>query len=475
MIHGGVPVDERERAIDDFLERPEFPLLLTSEVGGEGIDLQKACVVINYDLPWNPMVVEQRIGRVDRIGQESPIIYILNFVVEHSVEEKILGRLLNRIRIFEESIGELDEIIGGQIEELAKKTLRGELVEEDLERVLRQTEDAIGHRVTQARKMIPIVDSLMAADQALLDEINAVVGERQIPAERELLLFLNRFLEKRYPGCQLPAEAIRQVVSVDLHGPLAQEIEQRSASLGDDSLVFARRIGTGSISLTLSRDAAYRHTRAELVHLNHPLCRFAIDELQKTDTEHGAAFSLGIRPGVLSSGVYLFLLAFLHIATFRPSNKMVLIVVKRESQDLLTEPEQTTRLLLEILENGLDTRSQALPDGEFASLKVKLLRGLDELKNELETRERKLDQARREQQRASQVAGFEFRLGRAQERLDRLMQSGAQDFAVRMARFQAAKAQKERDNFIQSKPASAWTGIEPEEIAVGMLHVAEKF
>jgi SNF2 family DNA or RNA helicase len=142
MIHGGISVDERERSIDDFLERSDVPLLLTSEVGGEGIDLQKACVVINYDLPWNPMVVEQRIGRVDRIGQESPIIYIINFVVEHSVEERILGRLLTRIRIFEESIGELDDIIGGQIEELAKKALRGELVDTDLD-ILRQTEDAI--------------------------------------------------------------------------------------------------------------------------------------------------------------------------------------------------------------------------------------------------------------------------------------------------------------------------------------------
>jgi superfamily II DNA or RNA helicase len=475
MIHGGVPVDEREHAIDDFLERPEFPLLLTSEVGGEGIDLQKACVVINYDLPWNPMVVEQRIGRVDRIGQESPIIYVINFVVEHSVEERILGRLLTRIRIFEESIGELDEIIGDQIEELAKKTLRGELADDDLERVLRQTEDAIGHRVTEARKMLSNVDSLLAADQALMDEINAVVGERQIPAERELLLFLNRFLEKRYPGCQLPNEAIRQVVSVDLHGPLAHEIEQCSASLGDDSLVFARRIGTGSISLTLSRDAAYRHSRAELVHLNHPICRFAIAELQKSNTEHGAAFSLGIRPGILPEGEYLFLLAFLHIPTFRPSNKMVLIVANRESRNLLTDPEQTTRLLLEILENGQDTRSQSLPDPQFVSLKERLLGGLNELKNELEARERKLDQARREQRYATQVAGFEFRLSRAQERLDRLRESGAQDFAVRMARFQAAKAQKERDTFVQAKPTSAWTGIEPEEVAVGMLYVAEKF
>ena len=76
MIHGGVPVDEREQAIDDFLERSDVPLLLTLEVGGEGIDLQKASVVINYDLPWNPMVVEQRIGRVARdqqvVGASSP-------------------------------------------------------------------------------------------------------------------------------------------------------------------------------------------------------------------------------------------------------------------------------------------------------------------------------------------------------------------------------------------------------------------
>ena len=473
MIHGGISVDDRERSIDDFLERSDVPLLLTSEVGGEGIDLQKACVVINYDLPWNPMVVEQRIGRVDRIGQESPIIYIINFVVEHSVEERILGRLLTRIRIFEESIGELDDIIGGQIEELAKKTLRGELVDSDLETVLRQTEDAIGHRVTEARRMLSHVDSLLAADQALLDEINAVVGERQIPAEKELLLFLNRFLEKRYPGCQLPDEAVRQVVAVDFHGPLAAEMEQKSLTLGDDVLIFARRLGTGSISLTLSRDAAYRHPRSELVHLNHPLCRFAISELQKNKTQHGATFSLAIGTDVLPAGEYLFLLAFLHIPTFRPSNKMVLLLVTMDNGTLFADTELTTRVLLEILENGCDIRSSPMSQEQLARLKESLLGSLGELKNELEARERKLDQARREQQFASQAAGFEFRLTRARERLEGLVSSGAQDFAVRMARFQLTKAEKERDSFRQASPTSEWGGIEPEEIAVGLLHVRE--
>ena len=68
MIHGGVRPETREDAIDDFLDRRDVPVLLTSEVGGEGIDLQTASVLFNYDLPWNPMVVEQRIGRIDRIG-----------------------------------------------------------------------------------------------------------------------------------------------------------------------------------------------------------------------------------------------------------------------------------------------------------------------------------------------------------------------------------------------------------------------
>jgi SNF2 family DNA or RNA helicase len=97
MIHGHISIDEREFAIDEFLERGDVPLLLTSEVGGEGIDLQKASVVFNYDLPWNPMVVEQRIGRLDRIGQQAKRIVIVNFIVKDSIEEYVLQRLLEKI------------------------------------------------------------------------------------------------------------------------------------------------------------------------------------------------------------------------------------------------------------------------------------------------------------------------------------------------------------------------------------------
>ena len=64
--------------------------------------------MVNYDLPWNPMEVEQRIGRLDRIGQTSPRINIYNLWIEDSIETRILRRLYTRIGIFEQSVGELE-------------------------------------------------------------------------------------------------------------------------------------------------------------------------------------------------------------------------------------------------------------------------------------------------------------------------------------------------------------------------------
>jgi SNF2 family DNA or RNA helicase len=76
LIYGGVGMTERNKIIDSFKSN-EFQILLSSEVGSTGLDMQFCDRMVNYDLPWNPMVIEQRIGRIDRIGQQSEIINIL--------------------------------------------------------------------------------------------------------------------------------------------------------------------------------------------------------------------------------------------------------------------------------------------------------------------------------------------------------------------------------------------------------------
>ncbi|MDF1597630.1 MAG: helicase-related protein [Acidimicrobiia bacterium] len=86
-IHGGLDLEERRIAQEEF--RTDARVLVSTDAGGEGINLQFAHVVVNYDLPWNPMRVEQRIGRVDRIGQKHAV-RAFNLVMENSIDERVL-------------------------------------------------------------------------------------------------------------------------------------------------------------------------------------------------------------------------------------------------------------------------------------------------------------------------------------------------------------------------------------------------
>ncbi|MGM9926232.1 MAG: DEAD/DEAH box helicase [Bacillus sp. (in: firmicutes)] len=85
-------------------------VLIATEAGGEGINLQFCNTLINFDLPWNPMRLEQRIGRVHRLGQEKDVM-IYNFAIKDTVEEHILHLLYEKIQLFEKVVGELDDIL----------------------------------------------------------------------------------------------------------------------------------------------------------------------------------------------------------------------------------------------------------------------------------------------------------------------------------------------------------------------------
>ncbi|MBM7651608.1 DEAD/DEAH box helicase [Neobacillus cucumis] len=85
-------------------------VLIATEAGGEGINLQFCNHIINFDLPWNPMRLEQRIGRIHRLGQEKDVM-IYNFAIKNTVEEHILKLLYEKIHLFEKVIGELDDIL----------------------------------------------------------------------------------------------------------------------------------------------------------------------------------------------------------------------------------------------------------------------------------------------------------------------------------------------------------------------------
>lgn len=108
LFRGGFKRGKKDWMSQLFEQRAQA--LIATEAGGEGINLQFCNRLINYDLPWNPMRVEQRIGRVHRLGQTRDV-YIYNLATRNTVEEKILRLLYEKINLFEMVIGELDAII----------------------------------------------------------------------------------------------------------------------------------------------------------------------------------------------------------------------------------------------------------------------------------------------------------------------------------------------------------------------------
>ena len=116
LIHGGVPDAERLEIRKRFAMPRDngdaLDVLLLSEVGNEGLDYQFCDCIINYDIPWNPMRIEQRIGRIDRKGQKSEHILIFNMITPDTIDGMIYERCMKRIGVFESALGGSEEILG---------------------------------------------------------------------------------------------------------------------------------------------------------------------------------------------------------------------------------------------------------------------------------------------------------------------------------------------------------------------------
>ncbi len=107
--HGGLPPKAKDDAVRAF--RGDRQIFLSTEAGGEGRNLQFARTLVNYDLPWNPLRIEQRIGRVHRLGQEREV-HVVNLWAEDTVEAYLIELLDRKIHMFELVVGELDLILG---------------------------------------------------------------------------------------------------------------------------------------------------------------------------------------------------------------------------------------------------------------------------------------------------------------------------------------------------------------------------
>ena len=267
----------RDRIASEF-RQGKFKVLLASEVAGEGLDFEHCHVVINYDLPWNPMRVEQRIGRCDRFGQTSDKVYIGNLASVGTIEERILSRLYERLKIFERALGDLEVILGEAIASFERDVFQPGLTEQQREDLLEKIAETIENNernreeITQSSVISLQGRQLIDSDQ---DEIKE--AETRFLSTEELARFVHATIEEHLPN------SIR-VSAIAGEFDIIRNEELRTALQGLLTAYPATHYARTEIARFLNRIRQQRATRVsfveegesvELVHVRHPLLLLA--------------------------------------------------------------------------------------------------------------------------------------------------------------------------------------------------------
>jgi superfamily II DNA or RNA helicase len=477
LIDGDVPMAEREAVIERFCSGTDFDVLLSSEVGSEGLDLQQASIVVNYDLPWNPMVVEQRIGRLDRIGQASETILIVNLVAAGTIEEHMLARLYLRIDLFESSIGEIDAILGDTVFDLMDEALRGGLSSEEQKRRADENAEATLRQLTGARVLVEEATALLAADQAFLDEIEAMVGRRRVPAPAELHLFLKSYLMSSHQGARLPETLVEDVGRVVLPATVFASLR---AEQGHDpeAMRVASRVAQQGFLATFDQGSALQHSAAELIHARHPLVRLAFSARDAERTSMQRVHWLRLPPGKVPTSVLASsdesLVYAIHMVVIGGSRARNLIAPMFIRDNLsLVHAEAASDLLLALLESGESfDADDFLPDEQFVEeARVVIDDAAAGLVLRVREDEAMLDRVR--QQRLRQTVGntLDARVRKLEERAKRVRRDERAPFAIRMADAKLELAKREREARLAELHKLADVEVELELVGIGMLTI----
>lgn len=275
VLHGGVPKEERDEVMATF-RAGGYDIMLATKVASEGLDFEFCSVLINYDLPWNPMEIEQRIGRLDRIGQTEDKILIYNFSTPGTIETDILERVFARIEIFEQAIGELEPIIKASWAEIEDLALDFSLTPE--QRTQRALEAAAA--VAEQRRGIGEVDEaapfLLSSDGADIDGLEPdLVGSGRYVGQSELAHLVADWVHASGGRAEVDGHLLTVVGNDELADHVQLLIHHGRRSAREVSELAAALRGGQTIYLSLDQEGS-RLQGTPLLTATHPLVHAAL-------------------------------------------------------------------------------------------------------------------------------------------------------------------------------------------------------
>lgn len=282
LIMGGMQ-ESKQSIIEKFRTDTKARLLLASEVASEGIDLQFSSFLINYDLPWNPMRVEQRIGRIDRIGQREDRIHIWNFFYGDTLDDRIYHRLFLRLDIFRHAFGDIEAVLGEKIQELGYYLLSHNLTPEQEVHRIEQARLALARTVREQEELEEEAAHLAAHGDYVLNQVKAARQMRRYIDPESLWTYVRDALIQDFPGIELVRlgdDPLTVEIGLSQHARVEfQHFLELTKLLGKTRLL---RGGTESrIRCVFSSKVDFATARHEVINQLHPLVRFVTARAKK--------------------------------------------------------------------------------------------------------------------------------------------------------------------------------------------------
>jgi superfamily II DNA or RNA helicase len=264
-IKGG-PLEDKIEAAERFWDENGAKFLISTSAGGEGINLQCARVLFNYDLPWNPMAVEQRIGRIHRYGQKE-VAQVYNLIARDTVEERIYGLLTEKLQSVARTIGKVDRETGEPLEDFRldilgflgsnpnyQQLFKQALVDKDYQRTARQIEDMMEQAQQARTALLELSQDLTYFNLEHYRRISGRFNLRQLGVWcREAIIKLG--------GTILPVGEFWQVLT-------------------PECLKTFPQVAPKYENVTFDRELAMRKKNCELLGIGHPLIDALVAYLQ---------------------------------------------------------------------------------------------------------------------------------------------------------------------------------------------------
>lgn len=305
VVMGG---DDKQARIDEFRQSDRYKVLLASEVAAEGVDLQFMRFLVNYDLPWNPMRVEQRIGRIDRIGQQAQAISIANLVYQDTIDDRILTRLFEKLKLFEDALGCTEDVLQDGISLLTRDLLSGHLTPEQQERRIDQARAVMEQNRRNMAEIQEHEADFVGLGEFVRNKVSHAHDTQRRITDQDLQLHIREYLQENAPGYAMRMDPGGATGSIRLGADATAKLirfreghqlpRSKLESGGDCEVVIRNHVNRGE-----------HPPKYELINQYHPLVRMIADHEgrgQHRDLVVAAEVELAELGLEISSGDYAF-------------------------------------------------------------------------------------------------------------------------------------------------------------------------